>query len=675
MSATIELKYFNSFWLKKMKSITDVAPSAPDALPNHLATAATIGQTSITFASTPSLPNIGPGQAIYYTDKALEGIDIGLLLPRKYDNSSKGGFSSVVGKGIKGAFNLLKTQEDSAIPSITEQIIKLSDAEKILLDYNGDLKSFSDIFTNLIKGTGEFLGNQVLLYLQEQNGLLEEINTKTSLTGTLSEAYRKELSNASIELINIGIGLSEIADASTSLISQTGKFKLLNEETWVEGGKVAKAFVGSLDDMVTSYVAFEKVGYGTNNTNKILETVSKNSIGVGIESRRVTKDLRENIGKLNEFGFKNGAQGLGEMIKKSIELRTNLQSTFTVANKLFDSNSAFEMSAKLQSLGGAIGDFGDPLKLMYMATNDVEGLQDAIIGASQSLAVYNSEQGKFEITGANLRIARDRADALGIDYTEFTNLAIAANERVMASSDLLGAKIGGKFIDEDLKEFLTNMAQMDKGELKITIPGNLKEEFKKFGSEISLKEIGRNPELLEAFKTYQDEFKKLSKEQIIENQASSVKNIERYVSYMAASIRIKGGQAMGKLADIYGIDPLKEIKENLKDFTKTENGKVFGEAMIKKISDTLEINIDKVRESLNGETISKEKDAKDKKQKEAEAKEKQQVIKHEVTVLVKNDGATLDAWTREIGKSPSFTKTFREKVESLYTNNNNVVSN
>ena len=77
---------------------------------------------------------------------------------------------------------------------------------------------------------------------------------------------------------------------------------------------------------------------------------------------------------------------------------------------------------------------------------------------------------------------------------------------------------------------------------------------------------------------------------------------------------------------------------------------------------------------MNGETLSKEKDAKEKQEKEAKAKE-QQVIKHEVTVLVKNDGATLDAWTREIGKSPSFTKTFREKVESLYTNNNNVASN
>lgn len=66
MSATIELKYFNSFWLKKMKSITDVTPSA-SGVTYHLTTIATIGQTSITLASTPTLPNIGPGQAIYYT--------------------------------------------------------------------------------------------------------------------------------------------------------------------------------------------------------------------------------------------------------------------------------------------------------------------------------------------------------------------------------------------------------------------------------------------------------------------------------------------------------------------------------------------------------------------------------------------------------------------------------
>lgn len=593
----------------------------------------------------------------------------------KYDDE-KGGisFGGTVSYGVKGAFNALKTQENSGIPAITEEIIKLSDAEKVLLDYNGNLKSFSEIITGVLKGTRDFIGDQIILYLQQQNGLLEEINTKTSLTGKLSKNYREELSQAGAETLLIGVGLSAISDASIKLISDTGKFKLLNQETWVEGAKVAQAYVGSIDDVVNSIVAFEKIGYGANDTTKIIESVSKSSIGVGIESRKVTKDLQTNIGKLNEYGFKNGVQGLGEMVKKSIEFRTNLQSTFTVANKLFDFNSALEMSAKLQSLGGAIGDFGNPLKLMYMATNDVEGLQDAIIGASQSLAVFNSEQGKFEITGANLRIARDRAEALGIDYSDFADMTIAANERIMASNDLLSAKNKeGKFIDDDLKEFLTNIAQMDNGELKITIPGDLKKQFND-ATQISLKEVARNPELLEAFKNYQDEFKKLSKEEIIENQASDIKNIERYVSYIVASIRVKGGQAMGKLADIYGIDPLKDSKKYIKDYTMTENGKLVGEAMIQKISDTLQININEVRKYMNGETIAKEKDAKEKQEKDTKAKE-QQVIKHEVTVLVKNDGATLDAWTREIGKSPSFTKTFREKVESLYTNNNNVATN
>jgi len=63
MSATIELKYFNSFWLKKMKSITDIMPSNPNAY--QLDIGAVIGDTSITLTSAPS--PIGPGQAIYYT--------------------------------------------------------------------------------------------------------------------------------------------------------------------------------------------------------------------------------------------------------------------------------------------------------------------------------------------------------------------------------------------------------------------------------------------------------------------------------------------------------------------------------------------------------------------------------------------------------------------------------
>jgi hypothetical protein len=585
-----------------------------------------------------------------------------------------------VERRVKNVFDAIKTQEDSGIPTITDQIIKFSNAEKLLFDNNNKLLSFKEIWENIKSGAEGFIENQALLYLKERNGLLEEINTKTSLTGKLSKDYRDELQKATGPLVLIGVGLDEIVNASINLISITGKFKLLNQETWVESAKVAKAYVGSIEEVVNSIVAFEKVGYGANDTNKILETVAKNSIGVGIESRRVTKDLQTNIGKLNEYGFKNGVQGLGEMIKKSIEFRTNIQSTFDVADKLLDFNSALEMSAKLQALGGAIGNFNNPSKMVNLAMNDVEGLQDSIIDLTKDLVAFNSEQGKFEISGYNRLIAKDQAQALGIKYEDFASMAIAAQERIMAKTDLMGAKLGKDFIDDNLKEFLINMAQMDGGELKIAISSDLKEEFKNFKeldkkNMISLKDISKNEKLLEKLQLYQNEIKGMSKEDIIKNQASSVKNIERYVSFLVATARIKGGQAIGNLADAFGIKLVDQIKEVSTNFTKSKYGPMFSDEIVKTIGKASGMNSKEIREILNGETLFKEKDAKDKKQKEAEAKQ-QQVIKHEVTFVVKNDGtSTMEAISREIGKSPSFTKAFREKIESVYTNNNNVVTN
>jgi hypothetical protein len=581
---------------------------------------------------------------------------------------------------FKNVFDAIKTQEDSGIPTITDQIIKLSDAEKLLFDGNGKLNSMLEIWEKIKSGAEGFIENQALLYLKERNGLLEEINTKTSLTGELSKDYRDELQRTGGELVLIGVGLDEVVNASTNLISQTGKFRLLNQETWVEGAKVAKAYIGSIDDFTNSVIAFEKIGYGANDTSKFLETVAKSSIGVGIESRRVTKDLRENIGKLNEFGFKNGVQGLGEMIKKSIEFRTNMKSTFDVAEKLFSFNGALEMSANLQVLGGAIGDFADPLKLVHLAINDINGLQDAIIGASQGLAVYNSEQGRFEITGANMLIARDRADALKIDYAEFANMTIAQNERIMASRNLLGAKIKGKFIDDDLKEFLTNMAQMDKGELKIGISQDLKKEFKEFkeldeDNKISLKDISKNEKLLEKFEIYQNEIKGMSKEDIIKNQASSVKNIERYVSFLVATARIKGGQAIGNLADAYGIKLVEQIKEVSTNFTKSKYGTMFNEGVVKAIGKISGMDSKEIREILNGETLAKEKVAKEKEAKEQANKKEAPIARQELTVLIKNDGAVLDAITREIAKDPNFAKSIMELMVQNNNNNNNVKNN
>lgn len=67
MAATLELKYFNSFWLKKMQSVVDVlpTPATPPPGPNKATANVPDGATSFTLQV--AQPNIGVGQAIYYT--------------------------------------------------------------------------------------------------------------------------------------------------------------------------------------------------------------------------------------------------------------------------------------------------------------------------------------------------------------------------------------------------------------------------------------------------------------------------------------------------------------------------------------------------------------------------------------------------------------------------------
>jgi hypothetical protein len=64
MSATIELKYFNSFWLKKLQSVVDVLPSATPE-DNSILTSVSAGVTTIVLNHVQD--NIGVGQAIYYS--------------------------------------------------------------------------------------------------------------------------------------------------------------------------------------------------------------------------------------------------------------------------------------------------------------------------------------------------------------------------------------------------------------------------------------------------------------------------------------------------------------------------------------------------------------------------------------------------------------------------------
>ena len=99
-----------------------------------------------------------------------------------------------------------------------------------------------------------------------------------------------------------------------------------------------------------------------------------------------------------------------------------------------------------------------------MATNNVEGLQDAIIGVAGSMATYNTEQGRFEITGINLRRAKDLANELikQINPFELGKLIAAYEHKIFVqgvvwniySFDQWGVELGKQLANKILPELV-----------------------------------------------------------------------------------------------------------------------------------------------------------------------------------------------------------------------------
>lgn len=557
-------------------------------------------------------------------------------------NKGANAFQKIAGGVLGVGGDIVGAQEQQGyLPNMTQEYIKMSGVIKGMLDNQGNLKGMADMAKTILGS----MGDQGLLYYQQQTELLGQVNKELGLTGEFSKAFRDELTQANPELLRIGIGFQDLSNASTGLVQETGRFLSLNRESWIDAGYAASAYVGTLSDLVRMYPAFEKIGIGASDASKQIEMAGKRSIELGLQSQKVTKELSTNLGKINEYGFKNGVQGLAEMVRKSIEFRMSMETAFKIADDVMDPDKAIALSAELQAIGGAIGDFNDPLKLMYMATNDVEGLQNALVGVAGSLATYNEEQGRFEITGVNLRKAKALAAEMGISYSELANGAIAAAERSSAASELLAS---GLALDEEQQRFLTNISTMKGGRMTIELQSDAMRDY--FGkNEVALEELTQ-AQVGELMK-FQDDFKKLSTEDIVRKQATDIENITRDMNFVAALLRMEFGKTGSALVDAVGFDPAKIAAQTLKSSREYAPEIKGGGEAIRSLMEDAEKKVKLQEEKKNAQT--------------QQSNTSTVNVKHEVLGDV-----TVDGLKRNIVNDVSFGDNFKEQyLKGSYTNN------
>jgi len=402
---------------------------------------------------------------------------------------------------------------------------------------------------DMLKDFVSDIGEGIVLNFEQQNDLLMKINEKTGMLGVLSRTFREEITEAYPEAIRLGISFEVLTQAVTELVANSGKFRLLGRNT-IEEVAQASIFAESMGEYVALAPLFEEVSLGVYDMTQLTNKAGKDALEVGLNSRTVVKDIGGQLSLLNQYGFRRGVEGMSEMVQKSIEFRMNMGMVTGMADKVWSPEGALEMVSNLQVLGGAIGDLNDPIKLMYMATNDVEGLQDALIGASKSLVTYNNEQGRFEVTGSNLRRAKEMADQFGMSMSELTTTAVASMERTQAASDLMSQ---GLTMDEKDREFLTNLSQMKEGKMVIEVPQSLQEAL---GQQTEIALDAMTQEQTDLLLSQRDAFKDMSMKEIAMDQVSMIENINRDVSFITATMRVQAGKLGNDIAGALGYDPL-----------------------------------------------------------------------------------------------------------------------
>ena len=406
--------------------------------------------------------------------------------------SSASGNSSNLSSGINSAFNGIKGVVNSALTSASNMAVAtlydqlgnssnrinvsaINSILKNVIDGVSDIATLNitGLLKDMINGVGE-AGQKILKDLSETQARLIEVTNKSgAFVGQLGSSMREELNDALVLTTKLGMSSDEFIKATENLLTSSGRMTMYSKEAIESGVKASIAYTKSSGTLLENNEAFRNVGYGIEDAAKAINEAGQKTLALGLNAKVLTDTLVKNIGKLNEYGFQGGIAGLTRMTREAQSLNYNMDNTLKIANDLFDPNKAIDMAANLSMIGGAIGDFGDPLRMIYDATNNVEGLQTSLINASRSLATYNTEQGRFEITGANLRRAKMMADTFGISMSDLTSLAVKANNQFLAMKDI--NLLSG--VDNDQKEFLKNISTLKDGKVGFYIPEDLKKTF------------------------------------------------------------------------------------------------------------------------------------------------------------------------------------------------------
>ena len=297
------------------------------------------------------------------------------------------------------------------------------------------------------------------------------IKTSRDLGQSAAQAkmMETEIGKAAVNALQMGGNLEDVVKHFEQINTTLGRTTYVSAEALTNMEAMQK--LGVKTETFQSFEKFfDKVGGGIDGAvQKQMELVNT-AKSYGLNVGTFLGSVSGKLDILNKYGFPKGVADLASMVAKSQVLGDTLSVAQSFADQIMDSpERAYEAAAQLQTLGGSFAQLGDGANLLFMAQNDLKGLNDQLIKSTKGIATFNKETGQAEIGSAERQRIREVAKIFGGNADAITESALKMVKQEQIISQLnLNPDI--KSLSDEEKQTLANYAQLGKGGV-VTIKG------------------------------------------------------------------------------------------------------------------------------------------------------------------------------------------------------------
>jgi len=364
----------------------------------------------------------------------------------------------------------------------------------------GQGNSFFDELQKNVKDTYNTI-NEKLKDIRRQNELLDksilEKNEALAKTFGRTQVAVKGLRLSLVEslptITTLGGGLEDAFNIIHKTSDELGTNRILLGETTKDLYAVQKAFGLEGYYMGTYLKNFHDAGIDVGLIRDRMEETLNIARLVGANSHAVFTNVANSLDQINKYGFKDGVEGLSRMAAKAVSMRFDMSQIFSFAEKVFSPEGAIEAVATFQRLGVAVGDLADPFRLMYLASEDVEGLTDQVVKMTSKFSYFDEKSKEFKIFPYAKRDIRDLGAQMGATYEEMVKMSFAQTKLNKLSSEF---KFNANVKETD-KQLIANLAQYSKEKGDFVVKVNREEKLVTQLSEEDIEELRGRPETVE----------------------------------------------------------------------------------------------------------------------------------------------------------------------------------